>query len=293
VHLMPSDPSSSAPHLEPSRTVMTLTAVPSEIPLLVNQTLNNLLFKQSLVVDVIYLNIPYIQLRDGNALYPSTNDLQNMFPQDRVVIHRILGDCGPTTRYLGAIELESNPEAIVMTMDHDPWNVDQSTVQQLVEYAQFDAESVWTVWGENMVWNPVTGYWAVDYWRYPLVINESRHRSWNEVEILRAVNGVAFRRKWLDDIWFNATDYHIGCFWTDDHWFSFNMARQGVSIKLIHDYAQSVREREERLRSEMEHRRLGTLTEVNSKLNSESECTISIMQHHDDVWLNVRNDTAS
>ena len=54
------------------RVVMSLTAVPSEIPKMVNETINNLLFKQSYTVDVIYLNIPYIQLRNNNALYPST-----------------------------------------------------------------------------------------------------------------------------------------------------------------------------------------------------------------------------
>lgn len=283
VNALPNSTELESNDIQRDRVVMSMTAVPSEIP----EALNNLLYEQSFVVDCIYLNIPYIQLRNKNALYPSTEELRVMFPQNGVIIHRILADAGPTTRYLGAIELESDPETLVITMDMDPWNFHNFTIQQLVEYAHFDRNSVWTVWGENMVWNPLTGYWAVDYWRYPLVIDDTFQKSWNTVEILRAVNGVAFRRKWFDDLWFNATDYHIGCFWTDDHWFSFNMERQGIGIKLIHDYEQSVKEREEK-----NQRRLGTLTQVNNELNSDSQCTINIMKRHRDIWVNVRDEHA-
>ena len=167
----------SLPHSIRDRVVMSLTAVPSEIPLQLNNTINNLLYEQSLIVDCIYINIPYIQLRDNNPLYPSTDELHAMFPQNGVIIHRILADAGPTTRYLGAIEMESDPETLVITMDMDPWNFHNFTIQQLVDYAHFDRNSVWTVWGENILWNPMTGYWAVDYWRYPLVINDTFQKS--------------------------------------------------------------------------------------------------------------------
>ena len=267
------------------RVVMSLTAVPSEIPVLLNATINNLLFDQTKTVDAIYLNIPYMQLRNDNKLYPSTSELHGFFPQNKVIINRVLADAGPTTRYLGGIEFEHDPETLILTMDMDPWNFHQFTIAQLVEYAEFDRESVWTIWGENIAWNPRSGFWGVDYWRYPMVINDTFNKSWNRVEIFRAVNGVAFRRKWLDHLWFNSTDYHVGCFWTDDHWFSFNMERQGIEIKLIHDYDQAVRDREQK----QEQRRLGTLTQVNEGLKSDPLCTIAIMEKHPDIWVNARD----
>lgn len=270
------------------RVVMSLTAVPSEIPEMLNITINNLLYDQTYIVDIIYLNIPYMQLRNNNKLYPSTSKLREYFPQKGVIINRILADAGPTTRYLGGIEFEDDPDTLILTMDNDPWNFHEFTIQQLVEYSQFDPDSVWTIWGENILWNPNTDYWAVDYWRYPLIINDTFKKSWNKVEIFRAVNGVAFKRKWFDDLWYNSTDYNIGCFWTDDHWFSFNVERQGIEIKIIHDYDQSVREREERQQQQAK-RRLGTLTEVNSGLKSDPLCTIAVMKAHPNIWPNARD----
>ena len=123
-----------------------------------------------------------------------------------------------------------------------------------------------------------------------MIFNKIFEKLWNEVEIFRAVNGVAIRRKWFDDIWYNATDYDLGCFWTDDHWFSFNMERQNVSIKLIHDYQQSIREQQSE--NNEKQRRLGTLTQVNNGLKSDPSCTIAIMKKHPSIWKNARNETA-
>ena len=120
-----------------------------------------------------------------------------------------------------------------------------------------------------------------------MIIDKEYEKSWNKVEIFRAVNGVAFRRKWLDDIWYNSTEYDLGCFWTDDHWFSFNMERQHVPIKLIHDYQQSIKEQSEKGKQ----RRLGTLTEVNNGLKSDPSCTIAIMEHHPEIWRAARNES--
>lgn len=274
------------------RVVMSLTAVPDEIPKMVNITLNNLLYDQTCRVDIIYLNIPYMQLRNNNKLYPSTSELHEMFPQDGVIINRILADSGPTTRYLGAIEFEKDPDTLIMTMDHDPWNFHEFTIEQIVEYSQWEPNSVWTVWGECIEWNPRSDFWGVYYGRYGQMIDDKFNKSWEKVEIFRAVNGVSFRRKWLDEWWYNSTDYNIGCFWTDDHWFSFNMARQGIDIKLIHDYQQAARERDEREKRDnddrSQQRRLGTLTEVNNGLKSDPSCTIAIMKEHPDIWPDVR-----
>ena len=151
------------------RIVISLTAVNKEIPNEVNNTINNLLFKQTYKdwIDTIHLNIPYLQLRHDNQLYPSTDILRQYFPQSKVQINRILADSGPITRYIGAIENEKNNDTIIITLDMDPWNFNLNTIEILVNYSLYDDNCVWTVWGENFEWHtnihPSRKDWNVNY----------------------------------------------------------------------------------------------------------------------------------
>lgn len=109
------------------RVVISLTTTPYRIDK-IRDTLDSLL-NQSINVDQIYLNIPYVLQRD-NIQYNIPEWLQN-YPG--ITINRV-DDFGPITKLLPALEKESDPNTIIITVDDDVW-YPRHVVRDLVGYS--------------------------------------------------------------------------------------------------------------------------------------------------------------
>ncbi len=77
-------------------------------------------------------------------------------------------------------------------------------VSTLVKHSTVDPLSVFTIWGESFAWNITSNKWKTIFHSYPWEIDKNHQISFEKVDLLRAVNGVIFRKWHFDDLWFNA-----------------------------------------------------------------------------------------
>jgi hypothetical protein len=109
-------------HHDPTqrRNSVTFTTMPDEIPRLriaVTAILEFMTADTKNTFDAMHLCIPDRPMRSHDA-YPSTPELQEMFTDPRIIIHR-LPDYGPMTRYLGPLAYEKHPESAIVLFDID------------------------------------------------------------------------------------------------------------------------------------------------------------------------------
>jgi hypothetical protein len=120
---------------------------------------------------------------------------------------------------------------------------------------------------------------------------------------LGGVGGLLFQPKHFLDFWWNQTDYHESCFWDDDRWVSFQMERQGIAMKVIHDTEEynvsslllssssmraAKQQQQQQLQVNSHHRRLGSLTLVTEKLESARTCPIAWLNQHPETYPTAR-----
>eukprot|EP01083_Nonionella_stella_P141621 436823_1 len=243
----------------------------------VNHTINWIFNKhQTYQVDAFYLQIPYMQIQEKNRLYPRTNTLKSMFPQPKVIINRLFVDYGPMSRYIGVMDQETDSETIIITFDVDiaPRKKVYNFISKLVEHIEYDPNSCWTMSGETPIFSISRQKVIHVEWERtvnPIQYDDEHSVAWDKRTVFRAVRGVAFKRRFLDHLWYNATEYYEGCFWDDDHWMSFNLEIKGIAIKTIQEYVS------DRYNS-TKQRRLGSLSEgINKHLeHTDMKCLICI-----------------
>lgn len=277
----PMQNASSASNADEFRVVVSMSATPKEILNGLNGTINWILSEeQTYKVDAFYLQIPYMQIRDGNKLYPSTKVLESYFPQNKVVIHRLFVDAGPMSRYLGVMELETDPETLIISFDVDIESKKRTDdfIEKFVRMSKYDGNVWWNMQSETPIYSQSKQTITRIAWGlWPVIYDDEHGVAWERRTVFRAVSGVGYRRRFLDDVWMNATEYHEGCFWDDDHWLSFNMERKGILVKRIVEYE-----------NDHQRRRTGSLSKINTKLNSKKMCTAAIMRRHPDIWIEAR-----
>jgi hypothetical protein len=291
-------------HHDPTqrRNSITFTTMPNEIPrlqIIVRAILEFMTADPENTFDAIHLCIPDRPMRSQDT-YPSTLDLQAMFTDPRIIIHRLF-DYGPMTRYLGPLAYEMHPESAIVMFDIDSndlaYDLDEDAdkyhtrdIIHLVHASRhLDESAIWCNQGENFVMNEfqeVKPDWGI----FP-VIAEGRY-SWNLVHFCRGVGGLLFKPKQFVDFWWNQSEYHESCFWD-----SYQMERQGFPLKVIHVPKTTPIESSVMASSsgaaaanneKSSHRRLGSLTDVNKFLQSDQTCPVAWLTKHPDTYPTAR-----
>jgi hypothetical protein len=318
--LVQSYPASTKQH-DPTRqrTVLSLTATPAEMDRLHDLVSTLLQYRPyEHLFDAIHLSIPHESSRFPDLTYPSLADLQHIFTDKRIILHR-LDDFGPLTRYVGPLAYERHPDTAIVILDIDSqgmdWQIrghsydqDPAPVRDLVQLVQYsnelDAAAMWCLAGEDFLVDEagqVTATWDT----FPrhnasnTIRNDDHHDddseqvSWNLVHFCRGVGGLLFRPRHFREFWYNQTAYHESCYWDDDRWVGFQMERLGVDRKALHllprrNMVAHTYSRFLSRRGTMLHgRRLGALsglTKLNAKLESDQTCTKAWIRHHNETF---------
>lgn len=166
----------------PIRIVASLTTVPERIKY-VDEILKTLL-SQTLPFSRIYLHIPYQSLKRKNYMVP--NSLEKFARENGIIINRINKDLGPITKLIPILNLEKDPETIIVTFDDDTLvhpRVNSILFQKCQEYPNACLSfSGWCI-----------GKFP---YMYQLVIKNDRDVS---CDWLQGVHSIAYRRKFLDE----------------------------------------------------------------------------------------------
>jgi hypothetical protein len=246
-------------HHDPTqrRNSITFTTMPNEIPTLqisVRAILEFMTEDPLQTFDAMHLCIPDRPMRSQDT-YPSTLELQKLFTDPRIIIHR-LPDYGPMTRYLGPLAYEQHPDSAIVLFDIDSDDLTYDLEQEdgktngrdhtrdiihLVHASRhLDESAVWCNQGENFIMNEFQQV-KPDWDLFPVVLVDTEagsksygYSSWNHVHFCRGVGGMLFKPKHFVDFWYNQSEYHESCFWDDDRWVSYQMERQGFPLKVIH-----------------------------------------------------------
>jgi hypothetical protein len=302
-------------HHDPTqrRNSITFTTMPDEIPRLqitVNAILDFMTQDPENTFDAMHLCVPDRPMRSEDT-YPSTLELQAIFTDPRIILHR-LADYGPMTRYLGPLAYEKHPESAIILFDIDSndltfdlltedgksngKNHTRDIIHLIHASRHLDESAVWCNQGENFAMNEFQQV-KPDYTLFPLV--REGGLSWNQVHFCRGVGGMLFKPKHFVDFWYNQSEYHESCFWDDDRWVSYQMERQGFPLKAIHVPIQWQTSMTSSSSSrtgnstapdneKSSHRRLGSLSEVNKFLQSDQTCPVAWLTKHPDTYPSAR-----
>jgi hypothetical protein len=328
--LIRSHPNSN--HHDPTqrRNSITFTTMPDEIPTLqisVRAILDFMTEDPLQTFDAVHLCVPDRPMRSQDT-YPSTSELQKLFTDPRIIIHR-LADYGPMTRYLGPLAYEQHPESAIVLFDIDSndltydlekedgktngRNHTRDIIHLVHASRHLDVSAVWCNQGENFVMNEFQQV-KPDWGLFPVIQVPAEgsksygYSSWNHVHFCRGVGGMLFKPKHFVDFWYNQSEYHESCFWDDDRWVSYQMERQGFPLKVIHvpiktpptmelesiksmassSSRTAVDTSTARNNERSSHRRLGSLTEVNEFLQSDQTCPVAWLTKHPDTYPSAR-----
>jgi hypothetical protein len=301
-------------HHDPSqrRNSITFTTMPDEIPRLqitVKAILEFMTADPKNTFDAMHLCVPDRPMRSEDA-YPSTPELQAIFTDPRIIIHR-LPDYGPMTRYLGPLAYEKHPESAIILFDidsddltydlgtdydlnTDDFNHTRDIIHLIHASRHLDESAMWCNQGENFAMNEFQQV-RPDWGLFP--VTPQGNYSWNHVHFCRGVGGMLFKPKHFVDFWYNQSEYHESCFWDDDRWVSYQMERQGFPLKVVHvpktpiASAMASSSKTGNITASNEkssHRRLGSLTEKNKSLKSDEMCPIAWLTKHPDTYPTAR-----
>jgi hypothetical protein len=279
--------------------VLSFTTVPEDLYNLATMV-EDMVYNQSYhIFDAIHINIPWIPIRYPGYAFPHAQGLSDMFPDDpRVIIHR-LADYGPMTRYVGALAFEQHPDTIIITFDVDTDQYDIDPLRRLIQASHgIDPNAIWCNYGEDftVVNEAIRPYWDT----YDAYLSKDQTLAWNQVYFCRAARGFLVKPKFFQHFALNATDYHRSCFWDDDRFLSFQMAVLGIQRKSVHTgdwYTKEYLPRQEQKRKcqteassipkvqqPEQHRRLGSLSEVNVRNRADHHCTMAFLKTHPDLF---------
>jgi hypothetical protein len=207
------------------------------------------------------------------------------------------------------LSFEKNPDSRIVIFDLDTIGITSSSnnnnknngldlTRLLYASSVLDGNAMWCHQGENFCWNASTNQTKSVWDTFPLQATGGRN-TWNLVHFCRGVGGLLFSPKHFINFWWNQTAYHESCFWDDDRWVSFQMERQGIDMKVIHDTEQynvssllspqrreTVYQPQRQLNSH--HRRLGSLTLVTEKLESARTCPAAWLNQHPETYPTAR-----
>ena len=197
------------------RVVVSLSTIPSRVSHLA-KVLNSLL-DQTYPIDQIYLNIPYWSTRE-NCPYP------DLTSSSRIKIIRC-EDYGPITKLIPVLQVEKNPETIIITVDDDV-QYNNKQVEKLVYWAQKYPDSAIGSGG-------VIAGSGINF--FGKIISPNQLTS---VSVIEGVTGCAYRRKFFTSDILDYTGAPKEAFYHDDFWISGHLARKGIP-RLVHPDTES------------------------------------------------------
>lgn len=189
------------------RVVATLSTLPKNLEHL-RDSLDSLL-AQSHPLDQIYLNIPNGKSRRGDTSYYVPEYVKEYFPRVKVLR---TADYGPLTKLLPALEVEDDPDTIVITVDDDR-SYHPDTVKTLLKYAKEDPSAAFGMCG----WSMAPYFKGIDVIPTYLPWEFLRRPDGRYVDVLQAVCGNVYRRKFFPDLELLANP-EPRCLTTDDIW---------------------------------------------------------------------------
>jgi len=101
--------------VNPYRTVISTTTTPNRLKYI--QTIIDNMYSQTYHADNMYINIPYVFLRDGQEY--DSNFLNTIDTKNNWVKIVRCEDQGPATKLLGCLSSEKDPDTIIITVDDD------------------------------------------------------------------------------------------------------------------------------------------------------------------------------
>ncbi|CAM9230948.1 unnamed protein product, partial [Ectocarpus fasciculatus] len=210
------------------RIVVSLTTIPGRFRG-VQDTLQSML-DQDIDVDAVYLHVPMMHgVRFGSAseaLPDSVHELAKKFP--RLIINRNCSDYGPATKLIPTLELELNPDTLIITVDDD-MIFKRTAVRTLVRHHINSPDTVFSNAGQIIDF-------ASDGPASSLGISVRSADLWKDgvypIDILEAFMGAIYRRDFFDLEEMKRIPKE--CLYTDDIWVSANLAARGIPrVKLL------------------------------------------------------------
>ncbi len=203
-----------------SRLVVSLTTTPERIAR-IRPVLDSIM-RQQYEPDLVLLHVPYVLRRDGRRY--QLPDWLEEYP--KVLVHRT-EDRGPATKLLGALELERDPDTLIVTLDDDVAYPD-FVVRHLLARAERDPNAAHTVVGGRLA-RDEDGDIDADS-EFGL---EIARRDGAEVEILAGFGGVIYRRRFFADDIYDIAGYSLPCFLGDDLNLSYYLHRRSIPIRVV------------------------------------------------------------
>ena len=172
------------------RVVVGLTTIPSrftKIPLILQSLLG-----QTEKPDHIYVVIPW-KYKRFEIDEKQVEELQEKIDSDLVEIIRVEEDYGPASKLIGILEVESDPNTIVITVDDDTIydkHIVRKLIQSVGDHECNGAAVGFCGWGVTSLLNDG---------EYDLVYEEEREIGrYMECDIVEGYRGVAYRRGMFD-----------------------------------------------------------------------------------------------
>jgi hypothetical protein len=200
------------------RVVISMTTMPGNLGSL-NDTLHSLMKLAPVRPDAIYVNVPTVNRRTGEAYPPPPAWLEHGFPG--VIINRIETDWGPITKLVGCLDRERAPDTLIVTVDDDK-TYPPHFLAKLVHHAALDPTVAWGICGWGFMPFPPPQRVIPAY--LPYIARGMHGRG---VQVLQGVCGAAYRRSFFEDL---ATLQRPAapCFTADDMWISAYLSSRGV-----------------------------------------------------------------
>jgi hypothetical protein len=221
----PHQPPRVAGTAPPRRVVISMSTMPGNLGSL-NDTLHSLMRLSPRRADAIYVNMPRVNRRTGEA-YPEPPEwLLHGF--ERVVVNRIETDYGPITKLLGCLDKETDPDTLIVTVDDDK-TYKPHFLAKLVTHATIDPAAAWSLcgWGFMPFFAPQNIIPAY----VPYFARGSHGRG---VQVLQGVCGAAYRRRFFDAAGIAQLQQPAPeCFTADDMWISGYLNARGIPRVLM------------------------------------------------------------
>lgn len=208
------------------RVVVSLTSFSSRLKY-IDATLESL-FRQTYPPDQIYLFIPIKNYSRFNLPSMSSTaliDIQQQYKEKKIKVIESV-DYGPSTKLLGALNEEKNPETIIITVDDDTIYHDQLLAYFVKAMLTLTTNSTVGAVCETVFRNQIGWHWANTY----LKNSFCRHGY------LAAYAGAAYRRKYFDETIFDYTNVPQGCIVLDDVYIGGYLNRKGIYPYIVNPF---------------------------------------------------------
>jgi len=192
------------------RVVVSFTTMPHHVDKL-SHTIDSLL-AQTLIPDAIYLNLPRGRNKRTNQSYEVLPYLNELSEKSGGVFQIIrCEDVGPLTKLVPTLDVETDPQTIVITVDSDKV-YPPPVIATLAWRSYWDPRAAFGVCGWGFYWQPPPMEVVPLYIPSPL-----RGKYGRVVDVLQACCGNVYRRAFFADLELLRTP-HPKCFTTDDLW---------------------------------------------------------------------------